>query len=159
MDERNAPGRIDSADLLLPGLALIAAIFLAISAFGPWAIEIGQASVSGMDDNGVLILPLAIVAAIGAAAYIVRPETRIWLAGIMLAAFGLAAFIAAIDWITISDEGLSPLTDASVGWGIQLAAVSATIGGLISFVALMDWALEPDPANETSDSSAVEASA
>lgn len=154
MDERNITIRLDPADLLLPGLAFISAIFLVIASFGPWASMVGVTSVSGMDDNGVLILPLAIVAGIGAIAYIVRLETRIWLAGIMLAAFGLAAFVAAIDWTTIADEGYAPLRDASVGWGVQLAAVSATIGALFSFAALMDWALAPDSGDEQADARA-----
>ena len=154
MDDRSDTFRIDPADLLLPGLALISAVFLTVSAFGPWATEIGVSSVSGMDDNGVLILPLAVVAGIGALAYIFRPETRIWLAGIMLAAFGLAAFVAAIDWTTIADDGYAPLANASVGWGVQLAAVSAAAGGLISFIALMEWALVPDAADETIEAGA-----
>ena len=146
--------RIDPGDLLLPGLALISAIFLVIASFGPWASMVGVTAVSGMEDNGALILPLAIVAGVGAIAYIVRPATRIWLAGIMLAAFGFAAFVAAIDWTTIADAGYAPLPDAAVGWGVQLAAVSATIGALFSFAALMDWALAPDAADERVDARA-----
>jgi hypothetical protein len=144
MDDQTIVIRINPSDLLLPGLAFISAIFLTIAAFGPWATMVGVTSVSGMDDNGVLILPLAIIAGIGAIAYIVRPATRIWLAGIMLAAFGLAGFLAAVDWITIADEGYAPLRDAEVGWGVQLAAASGAIGALFSFAALMEWALAPD---------------
>ncbi len=154
MDDRSITIRIDPAQLLLPGLAFISAIFLVIASFGPWASMIGVTSVSGMDDNGVLTLPLAIVAGIGAIAYIVRPETRIWLAGIMLAAFGLAGFVAAIDWVTIADEGYAPLRAATVGWGVQLAAVSAALGALFSFAALMDWALAPDSGRERAEARA-----
>jgi hypothetical protein len=154
MDDRSITIRLDPADLLLPGLALISAVFLVVASFGPWASMIGVTAVSGMDDNGALILPLAIIAGVGAIAHILRPDTRIWLAGIMLAAFGLAAFVAAIDWTTIADTGYAPLRDASVGWGVQLAAVSATIGALISFVALMEWALAPDGADERVDARA-----
>jgi hypothetical protein len=143
-DDQTIVIRLNPAHLLLPGLALISALFLTIAAFGPWASMVGVTSVSGMDDNGALILPLAVIAALGAVAYIVRPDTRIWLAGIMLAAFGMAAFLAAIDWIAIADEGYAPLRDAEVGWGVQLAAVSATIGALFSFAALMEWALAPE---------------
>ena len=154
MDDREFVIRLDPADLLLPGLALISAIFLAVAAFGPWASMIGVTSVSGMDDNGVFILPLAVIAGIGAIAYIVRPATRIWLAGIILAAFGLAAFVAAIDWMTIATDGYAPLRSADVGWGVQLAVVSATIGALFAFAALMDWALAPDGSEETASAEA-----
>jgi hypothetical protein len=145
---------LDPSDLLLPGLAFISAIFLTVAAFGPWAAMVGVTSVSGMDDNGVLVLPLAVVAGIAAIAYILRPATRVWLVGIMLAAFGLAAFLAGIDWITISDEGYAPLRDAQVGWGVQLATVSAAIGALISFAALMEWALMPDSSEERTEARA-----
>jgi hypothetical protein len=154
MEDRSITIRIDPGDLLLPGLAFISAIFLTIAAFGPWASIVGVTAVSGMEDNGVLILPLAIIAGVAAIAHILRPDTRTWLAGIMLAAFGLAAFIAAIDWTTISDEGYAPLRAASVGWGVQLAAVSAAAGALISFIALMDWALAPDGAEDRVDARA-----
>lgn len=154
MEDRSITIRIDPAQVLLPGLAFLSAVFLTIAAFGPWASVVGVISVSGMDDNGVLILPLAVVAGIGAIAYIVRLETRIWLAGIMLVAFGLAAFIAAIDWVTIADEGYEPLANASVGWGVQLAAVSAALGALFSFAALMDWALAPDSSRERAEARA-----
>jgi hypothetical protein len=142
---------LDPADLLLPGLAFISAIFLTVAAFGPWASMVGVTSVSGMDDNGVLILPLAVVAGIAAIAYILRPATRVWLAGIMLASFGLAAFLAGIDWITIADEGYAPLRDAQVGWGVQLATVSAAGGALISFATMMEWALMPESTPESTE--------
>ncbi len=144
MDDQAITIRLDPADLLLPGLAFISSIFLTVAAFGPWATMVGVTSISGMDDNGVLVRPLAIVAGVAAIAYILRPATRIWLVGIMLAAFGMAAFLAGIDWITIADEGYAPLRGAQAGWGVELATVSAALGALISFAALMEWALLPD---------------
>jgi hypothetical protein len=130
----STPGPLRAPSSGWPTLRLVAAGAAAgviVGSVSPWAtisFGFGQISVNGTDGDGQLTL-------IGGVAILILVVLSKYLASLILS--GITAAVLVYDFFNISssiDVGDDTFGSASVGWGIQLATVSAIVAVVASFL-------------------------
>ena len=110
----------------LPVLPLAAVALMVIGAFGPWVTVEGLADISesGLESDGVITLPLALIA--GALLLVFRDRMgRGVKIGVGICAV-LALVISIIDVADVNGTDLG-FVEASVGWGLWLTLIGSIL--------------------------------
>jgi hypothetical protein len=105
-------------------IALAACAGLVIGSIGPWVDTLGITQ-SGLDKDGVIILP----AAIGAIAGLIHHDRNGTRGGLIAALIlgALATLIMVIDYFDVSGDEIGGVDLATAQWGLYLALISAVV--------------------------------
>ncbi len=110
-------------------IALIAALLLAVGAFGPWQATF-LVDRTGIEGDGVFTLGAAVIA--GLVVYLAAAGST-WnlLAGVLA---GLAAVVAIVDLVRVANSSSEVFGRnvhlVSPGWGLWVSAVAAVVLGV-----------------------------